>query len=96
MQLRLVFHPMNADYLLTYVQHFDVVSQIVLESLVQFGLLPFLGKTETELVFQNLEILQDQTETNENWSSSVLVWFWTSLDQSGLICHSTYPLNFSS
>ena len=87
---------MNANYLLAYVQHFDVVSQIVLESLVQFGLLPFLGKTKTELVFQNLEILQDQTETKENRSSSVLVWFWTGLDWTGLICRSTYPLNFSS
>ena len=26
-QLRLVFRPMNADYLLTYIQRFDIVSQ---------------------------------------------------------------------
>ena len=53
---------------------------IVLESPLQFSLLPFLGKTKTELVFQNLEILEDWTKTNENWSLSVLVWSWTSLD----------------
>ena len=68
----------------------------MLESPVQFGLLPFLGKTEAKPVFQNLEILQDRTKANENRSSSVLVWFWTGLDWSGLICRSTYPLNFSS
>ena len=37
MQLRLVFHPMNADYIVTYVQHFNIVSQQGSQSNVDLG-----------------------------------------------------------
>ena len=58
---------------------------LVLETPVWFSLLPFLGKTKIKLIFQILKILQDRTETNENWSSLVLIQSWTGLDWSSIL-----------